>query len=219
MAVLDLKSAYRSVHIRDSEHCLTGLSWKFPGDSTPTFMFDSRLPFGSRKSPAIFNRFTQAVARFMIHKGHNIVVYLDDFWLCGPNLSLQGSSGWPCLTPPHSGLPSQLEENSRRLSKAGFPWHNDRYCMRRTVPQTWQINGAYWSHTEIPQEETCFMAPVGTALWQTLLGSTCDSLGNYPYQTNIHPVVILKASGSQRTNIRYQMGPHLVAIMAAKWPE
>ena len=85
MAVLDLKYAYRSIHIRDSEHCLTGLSWKFPGDSTPTFLFDSRLPFGSRKSPAIFNRFTQAVARIMRHKGHNIVVYLDDFWLCGPN--------------------------------------------------------------------------------------------------------------------------------------
>ena len=74
MAVLDLKSAYRSVHIRDSEHCLTGLSWKFPGDSTPTFMLDSRLPFGSRKSPAIFNRLTQAVARIMRCKGDNIMV-------------------------------------------------------------------------------------------------------------------------------------------------
>ena len=85
MAVLDLKSAYRSVHIRDSEHCLTGLSWKFAGDSTHTSMFDSRLPFGSQKLPAIFNRFTQAVTRMMRCKGHNIVVYLDDFWLCGPN--------------------------------------------------------------------------------------------------------------------------------------
>ena len=55
-------------------------------------------------------------------------------------------------------------------------------------------------------------------IW-TVLGSTCGSLGNYPYQTNIHPVVIFKASESQRTNLRYQMGPHLVAIMAAKWPE
>ena len=51
MVVLDLRSAYRSVHISDNEHCLTGLSWKFPGDSTPTFMFDSWLPFGSWKSP------------------------------------------------------------------------------------------------------------------------------------------------------------------------
>ena len=46
-----------------------------------------------------------------------------------------------------------------------------------------------------------------------------SSRQNYPYQTNIHPVVIFKASESQRTNLRYQMGPHLVAIMAAKWPE
>ena len=50
MAVLDLKSAYRSVHIGDSEHCLTGLSWKCPGDSTPTLcsIHDSRMAPESR---------------------------------------------------------------------------------------------------------------------------------------------------------------------------
>lgn len=85
MAVLDLKSAYRSVHIKKSERCLTGLSWKFPGDKKPTFMHDSRLPFGSRKSPAIFNRITQSIARMMRRKGHLVIVYLDDFWLCGPD--------------------------------------------------------------------------------------------------------------------------------------
>ena len=31
MAVVDLKSAYRSVHIRPDEQCITGLQWQFSG--------------------------------------------------------------------------------------------------------------------------------------------------------------------------------------------
>ena len=48
-------------------------------------MFNSQLPFGSRKSRAIFNRFTQTLARMMRRKSHKFVEYLNDFWLCGPN--------------------------------------------------------------------------------------------------------------------------------------
>ena len=44
---------------------------------------DQRLPFGSRKSPAIFNRITQAVRRIMSDKGIPCTAYLDDFFLCG----------------------------------------------------------------------------------------------------------------------------------------
>ena len=65
MAVVDLKSAYRSVHIKPKEHCITGLRWWFSGDENATMMCDTRLPFGSRKSPSIFNRITQAVVRAM----------------------------------------------------------------------------------------------------------------------------------------------------------
>ena len=42
-----------------------------------------RLPFGSRKSPAIFNRITQAVRRIMSDKGIPCTAYLDDFFLSG----------------------------------------------------------------------------------------------------------------------------------------
>ena len=48
-------------------------------------MCDTRLPFGARKSPPIFNRITQAVARSLRQAGHHVVVYLDDFFLCGPD--------------------------------------------------------------------------------------------------------------------------------------
>ena len=69
MAVVDLKSAHRSVHIKPKEHCFTGLQWWFSGDENATMMCDTRLPFGSRKSPSIFNRITQAVVRAMNCRG------------------------------------------------------------------------------------------------------------------------------------------------------
>ena len=85
MAVVDLKSAYRSVHIRPDEQCITGLQWQFSGQKQPLTMCDTRLPFGARKSPAIFNRITQAVARSLRQAGHHVVVYLDYFFECGPD--------------------------------------------------------------------------------------------------------------------------------------
>lgn len=83
MAKVDLKSAYRSVKTHPSNHDATGLQWTFEGESQPTFMVDTRLPFGSRKAPAIFNRLTQSVRRMMARKGYQVVVYLDDFFLVG----------------------------------------------------------------------------------------------------------------------------------------
>ena len=83
VAKVDLKGAYRSVHIRECEHTLTGLHWEFK-DAPTQFLVDTRLPFGSRKSPAVFTRLTQAVRRFMVRQGYTgTVVYLDDFLVSG----------------------------------------------------------------------------------------------------------------------------------------
>ena len=79
-AKIDLKSAYRSVNIHPSNYDLTGIKWVFQGDGAPTYMFDKKLPFGARKSPAIFHRLTQSVRRMMARRGFSdIVVYLDNF--------------------------------------------------------------------------------------------------------------------------------------------
>ena len=84
-AKIDLKSAYRSVNIHPSNYQLTGLKWQFKGNDKPTYIIDKRLPFGARKSPAIFHRLTQAVRRMMEKQGHSdIVVYLDDFLVIAP---------------------------------------------------------------------------------------------------------------------------------------
>lgn len=82
MAKIDLKNAYRSVNIKPSNRTLTGLKWTFSNDKHSTLMVDYRIPFGSRKSPAIFNRITQAIKRIMHRKGHpGVVAYLDDFFI------------------------------------------------------------------------------------------------------------------------------------------
>ena len=81
MAKCDLKWAYRSVPIRTDHQTLTGLQWTFKGDVKPTTLVDTSFCFGARKSPAHFNRITQAVKRMMIRRGFKCIVFLDDFLL------------------------------------------------------------------------------------------------------------------------------------------
>ena len=83
-AKIDLKSAYRSVTIHPSNFDLTGIKWVFEGEQDPRYLVDTKLPFGARKSPAIFHRLTQSVRRMMAGKGFNsVIVYLDDFLVIG----------------------------------------------------------------------------------------------------------------------------------------
>ena len=95
MAKIDLSNAYRSVKIKQSNYQATGLQWTFQGDTEPTFLVDTRLPFGASKAPYIFNELTQAVRRIMANKGFpKVVVYLDDFFI-------EGSSYNECNTAMH----------------------------------------------------------------------------------------------------------------------
>lgn len=81
MGKVDLKNAYRSIPISKNSQRVTGLSWVVDGKKV--YMVDTRLPFGARASPYIFNKVTQSVRYMMEKRGfHNIVVYLDDFWVC-----------------------------------------------------------------------------------------------------------------------------------------
>ena len=81
MAKVDLKSAYRSVNISSHSQKYTGIKWNFGGK--PVYFTDTKLSMGSKSAPSIFTRLTQAVRRIMARKGyHNIVVYLDDFFIC-----------------------------------------------------------------------------------------------------------------------------------------
>ena len=83
IAKVDLANAYRVVRIHPSNYDVTGLKWTFTNDSLPTYMVDTRLPFGARRSPEIFNELTQAVRRIMAQRGSQVVAYLDDFLIVG----------------------------------------------------------------------------------------------------------------------------------------
>lgn len=84
LSTLDLQWAYRSIPIKPNERTLTGLAWKFIKDTETTYLADCRLPFGARKSPAIFNRITQAIQRMMLRRGYQVSCYLDDFLIHAP---------------------------------------------------------------------------------------------------------------------------------------
>ena len=85
MAKVDLKSAYRSVPIHPSNYQAMGLKWKFQNSNSYTYLYDTRLPFGSKKAPGIFHRLTQSVKRMMIKMGFtSVVAYLDDFLIVAP---------------------------------------------------------------------------------------------------------------------------------------
>lgn len=46
------------------------------------YLYDTKLPFGSKEAPGIFHRLSQAVRRMMVRRGFTIVAYLDDFFIC-----------------------------------------------------------------------------------------------------------------------------------------
>ena len=54
-AKVDLESAYRSVGSRPSDHPFMGLKWDLGDNGNPQYMVDTRLCFGGRKCPGIFN--------------------------------------------------------------------------------------------------------------------------------------------------------------------
>jgi hypothetical protein len=83
LAKIDLKSAYRSIPIRVQDYNLTGLQWRFEGDKYPTYLFDSKLPFGAAKSCQIFQRLTDSIVRMMRRKGFYMLGYIEDMLCVG----------------------------------------------------------------------------------------------------------------------------------------
>ena len=88
LAKLDLAAAYRSVKLHPDDWPVSGLAWTFSGDKDPTFLQDTRLMFGAKKSPYIFHQLSQAVCRIMATQGFpSITCYLDDFLVISDSFS------------------------------------------------------------------------------------------------------------------------------------
>ena len=84
MSKIDLSNAYRSVKIHPTNFEATGLKWTFSGNTFPTYMVDTRLPFGACKSPQIFNTLSQAACHIARISGvQSLVCFLDDYLVIG----------------------------------------------------------------------------------------------------------------------------------------
>ena len=78
MAKLDIKHAFRLCPVRPDQWSLLGYCWD------GQYFVDTRLPFGSRSSPFIFNAFADLLLWILVFvcAVPSIIHYLDDFFLC-----------------------------------------------------------------------------------------------------------------------------------------
>ena len=78
MAKLDVKHAFRLCPVREADWVHLGYCWN------GQYFIDTRLPFGSRSSPFIFNSFADALLWILTVSFSIpfIVHYLDDYFLC-----------------------------------------------------------------------------------------------------------------------------------------
>ena len=84
LSKIDLKSAYRSVPIHPRNYTYMGLAWYFGKEKERSYLFDSRLPFGSKKACQVFQKLSDSVAKMLKEKGISLVNYLDDLLIVSP---------------------------------------------------------------------------------------------------------------------------------------
>lgn len=59
----------------EASNC-TGLKWQFVNATSPTYLYDTKLPFGAAKSPQIFQRLSSAVCRILQKEyGYTAIAY------------------------------------------------------------------------------------------------------------------------------------------------
>ena len=116
---LDLANAFKHIFIRSQDSPLLGSSWvlQHPGCSTCCFYYvDLFLPFGLCSSPALFNKYVDALQYAMkTNKVQDLLHYLDDYFTVGPPQS-------PVWTNNISTMTATCEElgftiNSEKVTK------------------------------------------------------------------------------------------------------
>ena len=81
MAKVDIRHAFRLCPVREADWPLLCYVWK------GQYYIDTRLPFGGRSSPAIFNTFADTLNWVLQYHGQIdfVIHYLDDFLICAPD--------------------------------------------------------------------------------------------------------------------------------------
>ena len=77
MTKIDIQHAFRLLPVNPAQWILLGICW------LGMYFVDTRLPFGLRSAPAIFNRFADAVCWILnfVYNFKNLIHYSDDFFL------------------------------------------------------------------------------------------------------------------------------------------
>jgi len=83
MAKIDIKHAFRLCPVQLEDFPLLGYTWD------NKFFVDTRLPFGMRSSPFIFNTFADALAWIFINcfGVYLLIHYLDDYFMCNSSFN------------------------------------------------------------------------------------------------------------------------------------
>jgi hypothetical protein len=131
--MVDLKDAYRAVPIHASCFPLTGLSWRFANQDTPTYIYDARLPFGAAKSCRIFQSLTDRIVHMMAGRNFKVRGYLDDF-LCVEDTVELCQASFECLKELLVNLgftinPKKVEGPARIMTFLGVSID----CINRTL--------------------------------------------------------------------------------------
>ena len=104
LAKIDIKSAYRLVPVSPSDRPLLGITWR------GRFYMDTRLPFGLRSAPKIFNAVADALEWCYRQEGVAMVDhYLDDFIVLGPP-GCETCSNYMRIIREVSGIPLAEEK-------------------------------------------------------------------------------------------------------------
>ena len=78
LSVIDIKSAYRAVPIKEDHRKYQGFSWEL--DGATKYYVDNRMCFGLRLGPSYFNRLSCFIYEILsVFYGLRVVNYLDDF--------------------------------------------------------------------------------------------------------------------------------------------
>ena len=79
MAKVDIESAYRLIPVHPDDHCLLGVEWE------DQVYYDTKLPFGLRSAPKIFNAVADGLEWCIRQRGAQCIFhYLDDYIVLGP---------------------------------------------------------------------------------------------------------------------------------------
>ena len=157
LAKVDIKSAYRLVPVNLADRSLLGITWR------DKYYVDTRLPFGLRSAPKIFNALADALEWCFRRQGvTDVDHYLDDFITIGPphsaacaqNLQLikdvSACLGVPlaedkCEGPSTSitflGIQVDTEQGTlslpadklSRIQKELEAWRDRKWCRRRML--------------------------------------------------------------------------------------